>query len=310
LVVDVAITNTGRSPLRLTNWKSTGCACLQFLRPARPGAPKYGPPGDVEVGPGDTYTQQMEFSAKGDTYSSGRQAIEFESNDPRAPYHTVAFTYNPRGGLVVVPAEIDFGSVPPSGERTKAVTVYNADGRTAYNIARVEFDNPAYTLARINSLSDGSMEAGSRGRPVAEVEVRFRAGAADNEDLTATAKLHTAGGENPVLRIPLRARVRNLVRASPDRLYLPRYVGDAKQYTGRVLVRSEDGHPIALRGASAPDGVTCSYTPGKSSAVHWLTISVDPKVAVGAELRLVIEAYQGDKTIPVAVQVVCREDEP
>ena len=111
------VSDTGRADLALTRWRSS-CSCMEAMHGAKP------VPESVRIAPGSRYEIDLAVTMKKDAYLPGSYSLHFQTNDPLRPNHTFSVKFNPIGGFVAVPAELDFGrSAPGSKPVVQSVTL-------------------------------------------------------------------------------------------------------------------------------------------------------------------------------------------
>lgn len=136
--VKLPIRNTGNAELVLSNWRK-GCSCIE----ASHGGVALPPM--IRIGPGEELVIDLTVGTRKDSYLPGKYTFSFQSNDPHRPNHTLSISFNPVGGLLAVPSELDFGSCAVgSSQETASVVVYRTRFEKGGGIQ-------SSTLERLNS---------------------------------------------------------------------------------------------------------------------------------------------------------------
>jgi hypothetical protein len=112
------VSNVGRADLVLTRWRNS-CSCMEAMHGGK------AVPESVRIAPGSTYDIELAVTMKKDAYLPGSYSLHFQTNDPLRPNHSFSVKFNPVGGLIAVPAELDFGSSAPGSKPVvQSVTLY------------------------------------------------------------------------------------------------------------------------------------------------------------------------------------------
>jgi hypothetical protein len=239
-------------------------------------------------------------SLREESYGPGQQTVYFETNDPERPHHTFSLSYNLRGGLTVVPAQLDFGKLPPGADGTGTANVYTADPAFVPQFSRVEVSDPVFRFESFEPPTKGVVAPGkdtvSR-EFVSRLVFRYR-GSVEERVSTAIATVFDKDGK-PVLKFPLLAETCHPIKVYPTTLTLPKKTDSGLSFEGKLVVRSIDNSSFTISKIISPPGVTAAAVPGHSPApVQLLTVALGRDAAPSATLDLAVEVeHEGTRLI-------------
>jgi hypothetical protein len=294
-----SVGNSGRGNLVLSDFR-TGCACNALERNGTEGPTQVG---TIEVRPGERAELLLRMSIRAPVGSELSETIRFRTNDPNRPEAGLTVTIaKVKGGLLLSPARLDLGTIPPGGTAKGTVTVRD-NSKVPRTVRQVGSSNPDLCTVRYEPAKVPVVEPASDGRTLGQVGVEVKGSSPG--PLTAEIRIVTddAGHGPDILHVF--ARVAAPIEAVPAALVLPRASGSGPVRHIDVRCRSTAGLPLRLTACDPlPRGLTAVISPsaGDPSQAN-VRVEWDPSIGVPREYRLQFRGRLGDKDETVEIPV-------
>jgi hypothetical protein len=253
----VVVRNNGRQPLTIRKI-STSCGCLGVFAQREGGHREKLE--SLEIASGGEARLILRLAVTGQPGRPELRRVGFQTNDPRNPTVELFLSVTPIARFVAVPANVVFGTLPVGVRMQRDVDVMAADqGQPAITYVtssnthiRAEYF-PAGALSERQDTSTKAFEL--RGR----LTIRLDAPAGPGE-CEGVISVHCVGRHEPVITVPVSARVARLVELCPGELTLPRASSAGPVYAATCVCRSSVGKRFGLVVRESPPDVAVQIT--------------------------------------------------
>jgi hypothetical protein len=210
---------------------------------------------------GEEVALAVRISVDGKPGTATHALITFRTNDPAHPQAEMEVTAMVKGGVVCLPAFVDFGALPQDQATRTVVEIYD-DAENPRRIDKVVSSLGSGFAARILPLSATEREKsdGESRRLVGKIEIS--AAATDIGSLDGQLQIYLAGEDRTPDSLMVRGRVIGVMEASPSTVVLPRHSSAGMLYYADVSFRSADAKPLSLTVESVTHGLTVRGLPG------------------------------------------------
>lgn len=286
LVVSIPVTNRGRQPLRITNFRKT-CGCLRLTRLVE-GT-------DVEVidetvPPGRSLALALQVQPKPENHGQFRHTIQFQTNDPHAPEVAIEVVGRTVVSVCFEPRQWSWNCICGGPPEERTLRVVDARPESARGVIHACCDAPFVKVLSVVPVDSSANSDGVNDCRTYAVRLEVKPLASDGTVYT-TIFAKTTGGQI-LAAMPLAVSARAKVRLIPSVLVLPRHSEAGRQYMGRCLVVC-DSPRATIDVVDPPAGVRFAVTTPAGGSTHVLEVQVD-----GNNLP-----FRGTREVTVAVRL-------
>jgi hypothetical protein len=243
LETDVSIRNKGYRPLELRNFAVSCPSCLTIGLPAESGMTDIS---EYTIPSGESLTLAAHINMHGIAGRRFTVALFCDTNDPRQRVLSIAFEAAVRGEVFVSPPELDLDTLQP-GQTVRRTFEVRDNGRgSPCSLSRVVSPAPDVVQLRLSPVlrrAETSSSDKTTEEVVGTVDVEVKA-PTSAWTLDNWVAVYEEGRDQPLARVPIRARVLAAFQATPASLVFPRVVGDRDVYSADCDVSSTAGQAI------------------------------------------------------------------
>jgi hypothetical protein len=272
------VRNSGRAPLTFDNFVTT-CGCAGFERTVE-GLPRAVTP--FTLAPGESDTLTVRWSVRGVPGQPHSVNASFRTNDPAAPVWTIALGVRKvLGGLSANPSRVFVAEHVRGTPFSQSVAISDArEARTPVTEIK-RFSIPDWLKVEHAASTGGGIDVRLSGTPPA-----------DAESVNGYLHLFVAGLVEPALDVPVDIQIVAPYSVAPVTLSLPRSVGGADVYTGRVIFRSLVGPKFRVEAAEVA-GIRTRRVDGRpDSPVQVVEVEVaQDRRSAGGEIDIPIRIF-------------------
>ncbi|MCI0700146.1 MAG: DUF1573 domain-containing protein [Planctomycetia bacterium] len=299
------ITNTGGQPLTIRDI-TTSCGCLGAR--LLPNREELKSSATVTIPPGGRVEIVFPLLVSGVHGVKTGHLIRFATDAPETPTVEVRLTFTPSARYFADPAAISLGDIAQDNSPPlTTIGLFTTDDREAPAVKLVTSTDPERVKITFVPESPGSpvvpAEATPGSRRFGQVKVELGALRA-GESVNAQVQVYVDGQVEPILAVPVSARVMVPVELLPPVLYLPRMSSSGPVYSGVVLCRATGTDGLRLQIDAVPPGLSVSVedSPNNPGLLR-VVVEGDPKIAV-RESVIPLTARVGGREYQLSLRVV------
>jgi hypothetical protein len=301
-IVRLPIRNIGGETLELSRIKSScGCIAIQDEkdRPLDATVPFRIPP----------YSERALIARFGIKEIPGerfRGTIDFTSNDPICPETQIEIVAEVQGHLRAMPAEVLLWDLNRKAIVQREIALIDTGRFEKAKVARVESSNSKILSVKlVSGESAAARNPNSLGIELKRIQLEFVS--PDHEcEIQEQIRVFAESDEQPLMTIPVRAKVVSTIQILPRSITLPIVVGGKVTNSARSIFRRTDKRPFELSVLHAPSQIKVTISKDDPGQAYLVTVEFIPEEAskslrekMVVRLRAVCDSVSEQLELPV-----------
>jgi hypothetical protein len=241
----IPIRNTGGAPLIIEHLRAS-CSCIGLLWNAQKLE-------SVQILPGSERELTVELNIPASSQQSFHAMVEFETNDPGRPRVHTDILAQVDGRIIAIPTAVQLGRLSPLQRARRTIEIRNTGRGAACAIEKVVSSAPdrlvVHSLTKSTERSDGKTE--SLGARIGLIDVEFVA-PTHPVVFEETVSVLEEGNDQPILQIPVHARVATQVQVAPSTLVLPIMSTEGPVFVATVICSASPDKQLDVQIVASP----------------------------------------------------------